>query len=118
MRTVLLRGLRRRCPHCGNGALFRRWITAFDRCSACGYRFQRNYGDTWFFWILTDRIPLFIAIVAIYWGFVPRGALASVAGFLAIALPLIVTMPQRQGLGIALDYLSRVHMRDPSDEFP
>ena len=30
--------------------------------------------------------------------------------------PLIATMPHRQGLALAIDYLSRVYMPDPSDE--
>ena len=34
----------------------------------------------------------------------------------AMAVPLVLTIPHRQGLAIALDYLSRVHFPDPSDE--
>jgi uncharacterized protein (DUF983 family) len=41
---MLWRGMRRRCPRCGTGRLFRRWFTMVERCPGCGYRFQREEG--------------------------------------------------------------------------
>ena len=38
--------------------------------------------------------------------------------FLAIAGPLFATMPQRQGVALALSYLSRVWFPDESDTIP
>lgn len=113
---VLRRGLGRRCPRCGEGPLFRRGIQAWERCSACGLLFERNYGDTWMYTILTDRIPIFAGIVAWYFGFRATNWLAASIFFVAMAVPLILTIPHRQGLAIALDYLSRLHFPDPSDE--
>jgi len=40
------------------------------------------------------------------------------AFFSAMVVPLIATMPHRQGVAVALNYLSRVYFRDPSDELP
>jgi uncharacterized protein (DUF983 family) len=114
--SVLARGLRRRCPRCGEGALFRRGIKAWDRCSACGLLYERNYGDTWMYTIITDRIPIFAGIVAWYFGFRATNWAAAGFFFVAMAVPLILTIPHRQGLAIALDYLSRVYLPDPSDE--
>ncbi len=37
----LLAGLAGRCPHCGEGALFRGFLTVADHCEACGYDFIR-----------------------------------------------------------------------------
>ena len=93
VRTVLWRGARRRCPHCGRGALFVRWITFHPRCAACGLVFLRNQGDTWLFWIVMDRIPILAGIAAIYFGFRITGWLSGALFFLAIAGPLILTMP-------------------------
>jgi uncharacterized protein (DUF983 family) len=115
-RTVILRGLRRRCPRCGEGPLFRRWIEAYDRCPACGVLYLRNYGDIWMWVLLTDRVPIFLGIVALYFGFRSYNW-ATVAGFaLALAIPIIGTMRERQGLAFALDYLWRISLRDPTDE--
>jgi uncharacterized protein (DUF983 family) len=116
--TVLGRGLRKRCPHCGKGNLFRRWIAMYDRCSECGLVYQRNHGDTWLFWIIGDRIPVGLGIVALYFGFRPSSAAGFALFFLAMVIPLVATMPRRQGLGVALNYLSRIYMPDPSDELP
>jgi len=42
--VMLLRGLFRRCPHCGNRhAFFEKWFVRRERCTGCGIRWQRNY---------------------------------------------------------------------------
>lgn len=39
----LLRGIRRRCAHCGGkGAFFTGWYATQDRCKTCGVKWQRN----------------------------------------------------------------------------
>ncbi|HUF18032.1 MAG TPA: hypothetical protein VMS12_08330, partial [Thermoanaerobaculia bacterium] len=47
--TTLYRGMRGLCPRCGEGALFRRGLEAWERCSSCSLRYQRNQGDIWMF---------------------------------------------------------------------
>ena len=42
--TLLGRGLRKRCPHCGNKGLFDGWFKLKERCPTCGYRFEREDG--------------------------------------------------------------------------
>lgn len=114
--TVLSRGLRRRCPRCGEGRLFQRGIRAFERCASCRLQFERNFGDTWMFTIITDRIPIFAGIVALYFGWRASGWMSASMFFVLMAVPLIATISHRQGLAIALDYLSRLYLPDPSDE--
>ena len=38
------RALRRRCPRCGGGGLFRRWFQMEETCPTCGLRFERTEG--------------------------------------------------------------------------
>jgi len=116
MRTVLGRGIRGRCPRCGEGALFQRWIVTFERCSACHLLYQRNYGDTWMFTNLMDRFPILFGVAALFFGFRASGWLTGLAFFAAMAVPMVATIKHRQGLALALDYLSRVYLSDPSDE--
>jgi len=108
IRRTLLRGLRRRCPRCGEGELFRRWLEINDRCPHCGLVYQPDHGDIWLFLLITDRIPLLFGIAVVYFGFSMETWIAPVGFFFAMALPLIATVRQRQGLAIALDYLVRV----------
>jgi uncharacterized protein (DUF983 family) len=65
--TALRRGLRKRCPHCGEGRLFSGW-SQLERCSICGWVFAPNPGNTWAFTIIGDRLPIAAMIVLIYLG--------------------------------------------------
>ena len=42
--------------------LFRRGLKTYERCSECNLLFQRDYGDTLMFMIITDRIPMLEAV--------------------------------------------------------
>lgn len=42
--VTMLRGLRLRCPRCGQGAIFRGWFAMNARCPACGRLFDRAPG--------------------------------------------------------------------------
>jgi len=41
----MLRGLKGRCPHCGDGRLFWRYLKVEPRCSACGHDLARYPAD-------------------------------------------------------------------------
>jgi len=116
--TAVGRGVRKRCPHCGQGRLFEGWAHHIPRCDVCGLVFERNPGDTWAFTVIGDRIPVAIAIVLLYFGF---GRTHNVLGYAALAVLvalLVWTAPNRWGVGIALHYLSRVFWPDPADPLP
>ena len=42
--VVLLRGLTKRCPRCGGGGLFSRWLQMAPKCPRCGLIFEREEG--------------------------------------------------------------------------
>jgi uncharacterized protein (DUF983 family) len=115
--TVLGRGLRQRCPHCGEGHLFSGW-SFLERCSICGLVFARNPGDTWFFTIIGDRLPVAVMLVVIYFGVVRSHPVLGVTMLVALAAVAIWTTHNRWGAGIALHYLSRVYWPDPADPIP
>jgi uncharacterized protein (DUF983 family) len=39
------RGLRGRCPHCGEGRLFRGYLKIADNCAVCGEEFHHHRAD-------------------------------------------------------------------------
>ncbi|MFV0525428.1 MAG: DUF983 domain-containing protein [Acidimicrobiales bacterium] len=41
---MLWRGATRRCPYCGSGHLFRRWVDMVEDCPRCGLHFERIEG--------------------------------------------------------------------------
>lgn len=42
--TLVWRGMRLRCPACGQGKMFRSWLTMQDPCEHCGRKFARAPG--------------------------------------------------------------------------
>ncbi len=42
--TLIWRGLRLRCPRCGKGKLYRRFLKMHDRCPQCKLRLEREPG--------------------------------------------------------------------------
>ena len=42
--TLIRRGLKLRCPACGDGRLFRGWLAMRDPCESCGRKFDREPG--------------------------------------------------------------------------
>ena len=43
--TALKRGFLHRCPACGRGRLFGRFLKVVDRCQACGTEFHHHRAD-------------------------------------------------------------------------
>lgn len=115
---VIRRGWAKRCPHCGRGSVFVRWTRTRERCAVCGYLFERDQGETWGVWIITDRVPIAVGIIAVFFGFRVTSIWVGLAFMMAMILPLILTMPRRHSLAIALVYLSRRAWPDPEDSLP
>ncbi|ALE15553.1 hypothetical protein AMC99_00237 [Altererythrobacter epoxidivorans] len=51
--AAILRGIRGRCPRCGGGSLFRKWLKPRDACPACGLDLTPQQ---------TDDFPAYISI--------------------------------------------------------
>lgn len=116
---MVWRGLRRRCPRCGEGPLFERWFTLHPRCPACGLVFEKRPGDTWAFWIFGDRIFIALLLLVIVLGFRSPTMPHILVLFLVTAIPLVATMPHRLGVCVGLDYLIRSYSEDsPGDDSP
>lgn len=41
----LTRGLACKCPHCGEGKLFGKWLKVVDHCESCGEEFHHHRAD-------------------------------------------------------------------------
>jgi uncharacterized protein (DUF983 family) len=54
--TALKRGLRGRCPRCGEGKLFRAFLKVADHCSVCGLDFSPHRADD---------LPAYLVIVIV-----------------------------------------------------
>jgi uncharacterized protein (DUF983 family) len=115
---AIRRGWSKRCPHCGSGEMFIRWNKPHRNCSVCGYLFERDYGDVWWVLIVTDRIPIGIGIIFVFFGFRVTNWRLGVLFFGSLMVPLLLTIPRRYGLAFAITYLSRKRWPDPDDPMP
>src|SRR6188768_1973636 len=115
--TTLGRGLRKRCPHCGQGRAFSGW-SQLERCSVCGLVFVPNPGDTWAFTIFGDRLPIGLMVVVIYFGVGRSHPVLGLTILVVLGAFLIWTAPNRWGAGITLHYLSRLYWPEPEDRIP
>ncbi|WP_298298956.1 DUF983 domain-containing protein [uncultured Litoreibacter sp.] len=44
-KPAMLRGWKRRCPNCGNGPLFKGYLTVRDECATCGQELHHHRAD-------------------------------------------------------------------------
>lgn len=118
LRTVLGRGLRRKCPHCGRGDIHERRRLR-EHCAVCGYIFERRGGDLYLFLYVGAGAITFVFIVCMYvfriwsYGWAIRGP------YLAVGIAAMIgLMPVRMGVAVALDYLLRRILEDPAQIAP
>jgi uncharacterized protein (DUF983 family) len=103
---VVWRGLRLRCPVCGQGRLFRTYFAMHEQCSCCGVRFAREHGQ----WVGSLDINTFVVafLLMIGVGFAPLWTLrVSLAVWCtaAVVVPLI-TFRFSRGLWMAIVHLT------------
>ena len=118
---ALWRGLRRRCPRCGHGRLFRRYFELVPRCPGCGLRFEREEG----YWagalivniaaVMLAFFAVFVGGMILFWPDVRWGwllfATVAVNGIVPIAF-----YPHSKTIWMALDVL--MHRMDRGDHSP
>lgn len=103
--SILLRGLRARCPQCGKGGLYRRWMVLVDRCSECSCEIKRREGDCWAFLYASTAFITGLFIVAMLITRVSQILLGQILFGITAAVVLILSLPYRKGLAIAIDYV-------------
>lgn len=109
--AALARGLRGRCPRCGEARLFRRWLKPLANCPACAVDWTPQQADDFPAYIsilVTGHLlaPLVIALV-LDWDLGP-GALAAILLPLTVALMLGLLQPAKGGV-IALQWWHGLH---------
>ena len=87
--TVLLRGLRLRCPRCGQSDLFSGWFRMRECCAVCGLRYEREQG------YFVGAIYVNYAVTAI----------VAVGTVLAVDQAVGLSLPAQLATGIALSLL-------------
>lgn len=107
--TLFGRALRRRCPACGAGPLFRRWVVIAEHCPSCGLMLNRkedgySLGGFWLNLLFAEGVTatIFGATLIATWPNVPWDLLQVGLPVLALVTPVIF-YPVAKTLFLALD---------------
>lgn len=109
--TLLIRGLRLRCPNCGKGKLFLSGFRMYEWCTVCGWRFEREEG----YWtgaiainlVVTEFLVAGFAIptaVAAAFGKLPLIPVGVIGVCIAIGLPFLF-FRHAKSLWMTLDFM-------------
>ena len=92
--TSLARGFLLRCPNCGKGKLFRRFFSMYERCSVCGWRFEREEGY-WTGAVAVNLVvtELLIAIIAVPFAISLAVSQQPITLLVIIGAPLPIVLP-------------------------
>lgn len=108
------RGARGRCPHCGTGRLFYRYLKVRPTCEACGIdlgRYPSDDGPAYFTILLVGHLVILpLLLFPIVWQAPPAIVVPAVL-FPLIGLTLVM-LPRTKGAVIGLLYVMKVHRED------
>jgi len=111
LKSALLKGLRRRCPDCGKGHLFKGYIKVNHTCNQCGLEFFHQRAD--------DAPPYFTMMIVLH--FAVSGLLIVEKAYspetwvqMAIWMPgsliaAILLLPHIKGALIGLQWAKKMH---------
>jgi uncharacterized protein (DUF983 family) len=92
---ILARGLRKRCPRCGGGDLYRTWFRMKEWCPTCGMVFEREEGffvGAYLINFAIVEISLFVVLM-VFIVVLSQNSNASLVLPLAIGVFLAIVVP-------------------------
>jgi uncharacterized protein (DUF983 family) len=111
LKTAVLRGLRCRCPNCGEGKLFARFTRTVPACEVCGTDFTHQRADDAPPYIVVFVVGHLIVGLALW---AEKAYQPSLWLHMALWLPLtlalsILMLPPAKGAVIGLQWANRMH---------
>jgi uncharacterized protein (DUF983 family) len=124
--TVLLRGLRKRCPRCGRRRIFGSWFHLIERCPNCTLRFEREQGG--FLGAMTINflvsivmwVAMFVVVLFFTVPDVPVAPVMIASVVVLVAVPLWF-YPRSKSIWAAIEFLvarSEPEYRTPARRDP
>ncbi len=110
-RRALRRGIRMRCPACGQGALYGRFLKVREDCAGCGLELHHHRADDappYFTMLILGHILVPLALM------LERAAMPPLWLHLSLWLPLTVILsllllPRIKGALIGIQWAHRMH---------
>jgi uncharacterized protein (DUF983 family) len=114
------RGLRGRCPHCGQGKLFRAFLKVADHCEVCGEEFHHHRADdlpAYLSIVIVGHVVIFLMIELESWGTISPLAYLLTLVPLSLVLALVLLQPIK-GAVVGLQWANRMHGFDSDTTHP
>jgi len=111
MKPAMWRGYRRRCPNCGEGAMFKGFLKVTDTCAACGQDLHHHRADDGpaYLTILVVGHVMAPLIHVLFTKFRPEPLVfASILTVICVALSLYL-LPRLKGLVVGIQWAKRMH---------
>jgi uncharacterized protein (DUF983 family) len=119
-RKILIRGLKLRCPACGQTALYESAFKMRERCQACGLVYGREpgyfVGAIYINVMATEALILLVYLISLVTGSLSDNATYVLLIAMAVALPLIFFRFSRS-LWLSIDHIISPR-RDSSNSQP
>jgi len=112
------RGFRGRCPHCGEGKLFARFLRVAPACDVCGEKLEGHRADdlpAYVVIFLVGHIVVALNLVAERGEEWPLWVHFALWPTLALVLTLVLLQPTKGAL-IGLQWAMRLHGYDPAGD--
>ena len=110
-RQAIGRGLMNRCPHCGEGKLFRAFLKPVDACAACGEAMHHQRADDLPPYIVITIVAHIVVgglLLAERYADWPMWLHMAIWPALTIVLSLVLMQPVKGGV-IGLQWALRMH---------
>jgi uncharacterized protein (DUF983 family) len=112
--TAMARGLKERCPQCGEGRLFYRYLKVCPHCSVCGHdldQYPSDDGPAYFTILLVGHA---VVLPLLLWPIIWKAPAAVIVP--AVLIPLagltMAVLPRVKGAVIGALYTLRVRRQD------
>ena len=110
-KQAVLRGLRCKCPNCGEGAMFARYLKVADTCPKCEeelFHHRADDGPAYLTILIVGHIIGFV-IHFMWVQFRPEPwVMATTLSIAAVALSLFL-LPRMKGMVVAIQWSRRMH---------
>ena len=110
----MLRGLKGRCPHCGQGKLFRSYLKVQDTCPTCAHnlsKYPADDGPAYFTILMVGHMVVApLLLFPVIWQASP--AIVLPATLIPLALVSLLLLPLNKGWLIGLLYALGVKRSD------
>lgn len=111
LRAALMRGLRERCPACGEGRMLHSYLNIHDNCSECGEDFSHARADDGPAYLTVSVVCHLVGIlIPVLWGVWRMDPVNQLLILfpLTIALSLFL-LPRFKGLFVSWQWAKRMH---------